>query len=191
MVVGANMTKAAFLDRDGVINKAVVENGMSRPPFSVEEIFILEGAAQAIELLKQNNYLPVVITNQPDVARGFCSSNQVQIINDAIGNLVGIEHFYTCLHDDGDACNCRKPKPGLIYESAKNLGVNIADSILVGDRWRDIDAGNASGLRCFFIDYSYNENMPKKPFTKVGSLLEAVHLIIGGSNAAEYRLNKD
>ena len=140
---------------------------------------------EAIEILKEYNYLPVVITNQPDVARGICSQHQVQAINELIGNLVGIEHFYTCLHDDADACYCRKPKPGLIFESAKNHGISLAESFMVGDRWRDVAAGNASGLRCFFIDYSYTERMPEKPFIKVGSLLEAVHLITGGSNAAQ------
>ena len=176
------MKRAAFLDRDGVINRAILLDGVPRPPSSVKEVEILEGVVKAIRLLKAHDFVPVVVTNQPDVARGTTSQTAVKEINSHIGALSGIEHFYTCIHDDIDLCGCRKPKPGLIIQSASDLGLDIRSSFMVGDRWRDVAAGQAAGCRSFFIDYSYPEKAPEKPFTTVFSLLEAVQIMTGDSN---------
>jgi D-glycero-D-manno-heptose 1,7-bisphosphate phosphatase len=178
------MKRAAFLDRDGVINRAILVDGVPRPPSSVTEVEILEGVVKAIQLLKAYDFVPVVVTNQPDVARGTTSRTTVNQINAQIGTLSGIEHFYTCAHDDIDLCGCRKPKPGLIIQSASELGLDIPSSFMVGDRWRDVAAGQAAGCQSFFIDYSYPEKAPKKPFTTVFSLLDAVQLITGELNGA-------
>ena len=173
------MKKAAFLDRDGVINRIILIDGVPRPPSSVKEVEILEGVVKAIKILKAHDFVPVVVTNQPDIARGTTSQATVNQINSHIGTLSGIEHFYMCIHDDIDLCGCRKPKPGLIIQSALELGLNIPSSFMVGDRWRDVAAGQAAGCRSFFIDYSYSEKVPEKPFTTVFSLLEAVQIMTG------------
>jgi len=178
------MKKAAFLDRDGVINRAILVNGIPRPPSTLMEVEIIKGVIEAIQLLKDCDFVPVVVTNQPDVARGTTSQTKVNQINAQIGTLSGIEHFYTCTHDDIDLCGCRKPKPGLIIQSASELGLDIPSSFMVGDRWRDIAAGQAAGCRSFFIDYSYPEKAPENPFTTVFSLLEAVQIMTGGLNGA-------
>jgi D-glycero-D-manno-heptose 1,7-bisphosphate phosphatase len=99
---------------------------------------------------------------------------QIQLINNYIGRMIGVSDFYVCPHDDVDQCACRKPKPGLIEVSTKELGIDLSESFLVGDRWRDIEAGHAMGLHSFFIDYSYDEIRPSRPYTQVSSLLEAV-----------------
>jgi D-glycero-D-manno-heptose 1,7-bisphosphate phosphatase len=174
--------RAAFLDRDGVINKTILVEGAPRPPKSVEEVSILNGASEAITLLKKHNYLPVVITNQPDIARGSIEISTVTEINQLIGNSLGIENFYMCIHDDSDLCACRKPLTGLIDLAALELNLNVPNSFLVGDRWRDIEAGQKAGCNNFFIDYSYSEREPKKPFTRVSSLLEAVEIMTGEKN---------
>jgi D-glycero-D-manno-heptose 1,7-bisphosphate phosphatase len=176
------MNKAAFLDRDGVINRAILVNGVPRPPSSVNEVEILEGVVEAIQLLKAHDFVPVVVTNQPDVARGTISQTAVNQINSHIATLSGIKHFYTCIHDDIDLCGCRKPKPGLIIQSASELGLNIPASFMVGDRWRDVAAGQSAGCRSFFIDYSYPEKAPEKPFTTIFSLLDAVQIMTGDLN---------
>jgi len=178
------MKRAAFLDRDGVINRANLIDGVPRPPSSVMEVEILEGVVKAIQLLKAHDFVPVVVTNQPDVARGRTSQIEVNQINAHIGALCGIEHFYTCVHDDDDLCVCRKPAPGLIIQSASVLGLDIPSSFMVGDRWRDIAAGQAAGCRSFFIDYSYLEKAPEEPFTTVFSLLEAARIMTGDLNGA-------
>jgi D-glycero-D-manno-heptose 1,7-bisphosphate phosphatase len=176
------MKRAAFLDRDGVVNRATLLRGVPRPPASINEVEILEDVVTAIELLKAHHFVPVVVTNQPDVARGTTSQTTINEINAHISMLTGIEHFYTCIHDDGDLCGCRKPKPGLIIQSATELGLDIHSSILVGDRWRDVSAGQAAGCRTFFIDHSYGERPPEQPFSRVSSLLEAVKKVLGDSN---------
>ena len=176
------MRAAAFLDRDGVLNASIMFEGVPCPPRSVSEVEILPGVQQAINLLIQNDYLPIVITNQPDVARGSKSISDIKRINEHIGIEVGLSNFYICPHDDVDLCSCRKPMPGLILLAAKELGIDLSKSFLVGDRWRDILAGQAVDLPSFFIDYSYHEFQPKQPFTRVNSLLEAVYIRLGVSN---------
>lgn len=174
------MNKAVFLDRDGVINKAKVLNGLPFPPNDLDELFIIEGVPEAIELLLNSNYLVVVVTNQPDVARGTVERKKIELINFEISKRTGIRNFYTCFHDDSDDCSCRKPKPGLLIEAARDYSLDLKSSFMIGDRWRDVSAGQAVGSRCFFIDYGYSEKSPKMPFKKVSSLLEAAHLILGG-----------
>lgn len=173
------MKKAVFLDRDGVLNHSILLDGVPKPPKFIEDVEILEGVVEAIQILKRHGFIPVVVTNQPDVARGVTTKNQVSSINSHIGDIALIEHFYTCFHDDVDKCICRKPLPGLILRAAKDLGLSLSDSFLVGDRWRDIAAAQAAECKSFFIDYSYPEEMPKMPFTKVSSLLEAAFIMVG------------
>jgi D-glycero-D-manno-heptose 1,7-bisphosphate phosphatase len=170
--------KAVFLDRDGVINRARVKMGKPYPPTGVGELEIIEGVSEGIRLLKDACLLPVVVTNQPDISRGNLSQDVLAEINSRVKDLTGLEHFYICSHDDFDMCECRKPKPGLIYAAAKELGIQVESSYLIGDRWRDIAAGQAAGCRTYFIDYSYEEKRPKLPFVKVGSLLEGVQSIL-------------
>ena len=174
------MKRAVFLDRDGVLNRSLLIDGVPKPPTSVEDVEILAGVVEAIQILKNHDFVPVVVTNQPDVARGDMTQSQVEGINTHIGFVTDIKYFYTCFHDDGDLCDCRKPAPGLIHRASKELGLLVKDSFLVGDRWRDIAAGQSAGCQTFFIDYSYSEKMPKTPFKTVSSLLEAVQIIVEG-----------
>ena len=173
------MKRAVFLDRDGVINRSIMIDGMPRPPVSNTDVEILDGVVEAIQILKAHNFVPVVVTNQPDVARGVTSQLQVHAINTCIGTATDIDYFYTCFHDDADLCDCRKPAPGLIHRAAMELNLDIPHSFLVGDRWRDISAGQAAGCQSFFINYSYPERLPEMPFTTVSSLLEATLIMIG------------
>ena len=176
------MNKAIFLDRDGVINKSVVIDGVPRPPTTIDDVHLLEGVQEAVRLLRFHSYEIVVITNQPDVARGTTTRSQVNAINSYIGAALEIQNFYTCFHDDSDFCNCRKPLPGLIYEAAKDLSIDLKRSFVVGDRWRDIHAGQSAGCTTYFVDHKYEEKRPKKPFSRVFSLLEAVEKILEETN---------
>lgn len=117
-------------------------------------------------------------TNQPDVNRGTTTQSQVEAINTYIGAATDIHYFYTCFHDDAEECDCRKPAPGLILRAALDLELDVHRSFMVGDRWRDISAGQIAGCQTFFIDHGYSEKQPKLPFTKVYSLIEATKLIL-------------
>lgn len=173
------MKRAVFLDRDGVLNDAVVKNGRPHPPSSMEQFKITVGVKEACGLLKNAGFELIVVTNQPDVTRGKSTVEQVEEFHEYLRKNLEITHFYTCYHDDQDECLCRKPRPGLILNSSQELGIDTQKSFMVGDRWRDIEAGNAAGCQSIFIDHSFDEKQPKNYFSRVTSLLEAVHVILG------------
>jgi D-glycero-D-manno-heptose 1,7-bisphosphate phosphatase len=179
LIKGSN---AVFLDRDGVINKAFIVNGRPTPPQSLDQLQILPGVIEALVAIRALGLKIAVVTNQPDVARRKISKSSVESINGRIQELTSIEHFYTCFHDDRDDCLCRKPKPGLIELAAEDLGVDLIGSYVVGDRWRDIEAGQNSGCFCCFIDNLYDEKQPNPPYVKVSSLAEAARIIQGDFN---------
>ena len=171
--------RGVFLDRDGILNKTYFQGKIPIPPSNLDEVEIIPGVIEAIKLFSENNFLPVVITNQPDISRGVNTVEIVESINQKIGDLTGINHFYICPHDDQHMCSCRKPKPGLIHLSASELTLELTGSIMVGDRWRDVAAGQALNLTSYFVDYSYDEKKPNEPFIKVSSLLDAAQKALG------------
>jgi D-glycero-D-manno-heptose 1,7-bisphosphate phosphatase len=176
------MKRSVFLDRDGVINQALVVDGVPHPPKYLKSVEILPGVREALKLLSASHFEIVVVTNQPDVARGSVSQESVEEINVFLRQELGLGHFYTCFHDDQHRCDCRKPKPGLIMKAARDLNLDLQKSFMVGDRWRDITAGQAANCQCYFIDYGYQEKHPVLPFTRVSSLIEATTLILENSN---------
>jgi len=148
---------AVFLDRDGVINRSVVRNGKPYPPASLSELEIIPDAVVSLKKLAEVGYLLIGVTNQPDVARGTQSREVVEAINSHIKAELPIVDIFTCFHDGKNDCECRKPKPGLILQGAHEYKVDLSRSWMVGDRWKDISAGQAAGLRTVFVDYHYNE----------------------------------
>ena len=172
------MRRAVFLDRDGVINRAIVRDGKPYPPASLEELEILPGVHEALQKLHDANYLLVVVTNQPDVARGTSKREDVELINAFLSSQLPIDDFKTCYHDGGDKCNCRKPLPGALLEAAQEHNIDLSKSFMVGDRWRDVEAGVSAGCKTFFINYRYAEKKPDAPDFIVSSLLEAKKIIL-------------
>jgi D-glycero-D-manno-heptose 1,7-bisphosphate phosphatase len=155
--------RAVFLDRDGVLNEPVVRNGRPYPPAGPHDVVICDGADDALGALHQAGFVLVCVTNQPDVARGAVASHTVDAINARLMDALPLDAMYVCRHDDADDCACRKPKPGLIHQAALELGLDVAASYLVGDRWRDIDAGAAAGCRTVLVDRSYDERTSTMP----------------------------
>jgi D-glycero-D-manno-heptose 1,7-bisphosphate phosphatase len=172
------VNRAVFLDRDGVINAAVIRDGRPYPPASVGETRILGDVAQALALLKDAGFRLAVITNQPDVARGTQTRAQVEAINAFLKAQLPLDHFEVCYHDEADSCDCRKPKPGLIYRSALALDVAVTTGFVVGDRWRDVEAGYAAGCRTVWIDRDYSEKSPANYSFRANSLLAAAKWIV-------------
>lgn len=182
------MKRAVFLDRDGVINRAVVQNGKPFPPRSVAELEVMPDAKDALSRLRDAGYVLIVVTNQPDVARGTQSRSQVEAINARLGAELAIDEFMVCYHDDAAGCACRKPNPGGLLEAAERHQLDLSSSYIVGDRWRDVEAGQRAGCTSFFIDYGYSEREPQPPFMRVRSLAEAAEQIVTESGR---RLNDD
>ena len=172
------MNKAIFLDRDGVINQVNLVNGKPHPPKDLSELILLPKVPEALQLLKDVGYLLIVITNQPDVVRGKTKIETVEAINQFLKDSLPIDDIFTCYHDDIEDCNCRKPRPGNILQAADQYNINILGSFMIGDRWRDIEAGESAGCKTFFIDYSYQEKQPESYDYKVKSLYEAAKIIL-------------
>jgi D-glycero-D-manno-heptose 1,7-bisphosphate phosphatase len=148
---------AVFLDRDGIVNRALVHERKPYPPARLEDVEILPGTITSLQRLAACGFLLIGITNQPDVARGTQTREVVEAINHRIQSQLPIREIFVCYHDDVDRCDCRKPKPGLIWQAAKKYGIDLSISWMVGDRWKDIAAGQAAGLKTIFVDYDYAE----------------------------------
>ncbi len=139
------MRKAVFLDRDGVINRTIFRNGKPRAPDRVEEFELFPGVPEAVARLRAAGFLIVVVTNQPDVARGWQTRANVEAMNEIVQSRLGVDGLKVCYHVDADGCPCRKPLPGMLVEAAAELGIDFGSSYMVGDRRGDIEAGRAAG----------------------------------------------
>jgi len=171
--------RAVFLDRDGVLNRAIVRNGKPYPPRSLAEVDILDGVSEAVASLQRAGFLTVVVTNQPDVARGTTPRDLVDTINNRLKAELRLDAVLTCFHDNAENCDCRKPKAGLLLHARDAYGLDLASSFMIGDRWRDIEAGINAGCRTAFIDYHYDEPRPPRQADFVcGSLKEAAIWIL-------------
>lgn len=172
--------RAALLDRDGVLNRTVVKNGRPYSPATLAELEILPDAPGALQALKRAGFLLVGVTNQPDVARGTQRREVVESINAALLAALPLDDMLVCYHDDRDGCECRKPRPGLLIQAAAKHGIDLSSSYMIGDRWRDVEAGRSAGCSAILIDYGYAESGPNgcRPDRTVGSLGEAAAWIL-------------
>ncbi len=169
---------AVFLDRDGVLNRAIVRNGRPYPPASLSELEILPGVPQALIRLRDAGLLSLVVTNQPDVATGKTTRIIVDQIHEHLRNALALDAIYACYCVEGPGCDCYKPRPGMLVQAASEWGVDRKKSFMIGDRWRDVGAGKAAGCRTIFIDYSYDERRPDAPDFLVQNLAEAVDIVL-------------
>jgi len=169
---------AVFLDRDGVLNRALVVDGTPHPPATVEELELLPGVQDACRRLHAAGLLLIVASNQPDLARGTQSIEAVEAINAALLARLPLDDVRVCPHDDADRCPCRKPEPGLLLDAARELHVDLSSSVMVGDRWRDVEAGRRAGCKTVFVDWGYSERSPQGPDLTVHTLAEAVPWIL-------------
>lgn len=171
-------SRAIFLDRDGVLNRALVREGRPYPPPRVEDVEIYAGLSEPLQRLKDRGFILIVVTNQPDVARGTTPKQTVEDINGVIvRELPAIDRVIVCFHDNSDGCNCRKPQPGMLLAGAAEFNVDLERSYMVGDRRNDIEAGIAAGSRTIFVDRAYKEPQPTQYDYKVYSTHEALKII--------------
>jgi D-glycero-D-manno-heptose 1,7-bisphosphate phosphatase len=173
---------AVFLDRDGVINKPVLREGRPHPPAEVKDFELYEDVPAGCARFEAAGYLLVVVTNQPDVARGTQTRAAVEAMHrEMLEVLPQIARVEVCWHagtDGADPCDCRKPQPGMVLRAAKALNIDLTQSFLIGDRWRDVDCGHAAGCRTVFIERKYSETLKHTPDWTVESFGEAVEVIL-------------
>lgn len=175
------MQRAVFLDRDGVINRPVVREGKPYPPAALAEFELLPGVEEACANLKRAGWLLIVATNQPDVGRGTQRREEVEAMHAAMRERLPIDRVEVCYDPgQGQPSEFRKPAPGMLLRAARELEIDLAQSWMVGDRWRDIDCGAAAGCRTIFIDYGYDEKLRAQPTFRAESLLEASAIILAG-----------
>jgi D-sedoheptulose 7-phosphate isomerase len=178
-MAAAEKRRAVFLDRDGVINRAFVRDGKPFPPPTPQELEIIPGVPEALRDLKAHGYELLVVTNQPDVGRGKQSRQALDAIHQSLLASLPLDDILVCCHTDQDKCDCRKPLPGMLLEAARRHHIDLSASFMVGDRWRDIEAGYNAGCKTILIDYGYSERPPDRvPDLRVGSLREAADWII-------------
>jgi len=171
---------AVFLDRDGTLNRAYRRDGVSHPPMSVDELEILPGVPAGLAALKRVGLVLVVVTNQPDVARGALARTVADDINAALRlRLPDIDGLRACFHDDSDSCLCRKPKPGMLLDAAAAHALRLERSYMIGDSWKDTAAGQAAG--CVTVQLRSEEIRPNganEPALWVDTFGQAVDWIL-------------
>lgn len=169
---------AVFLDRDGVLVESQVVDGVPLPPRRVQDLRLIEGVTAACAALHAAGLVLVVVTNQPDIARGLLRQADLDEMNELLRRRLPIDEVVVCSHDDSDDCRCRKPRPGMIVDTAERLGLDLEHSVLVGDRWRDIEAAARAGIKSIHIDWGHGEPLSTVPDASFGSLERAVDHII-------------
>ena len=155
--------KAIFLDRDGVINREV--SYLSNP----DNFIFIEGSIKALKILKNLGYLLIVITNQAGIARGLFSLENLNMIHDKMKKIlfekkILLDDIFFCPHhpDFTGSCNCRKPKPGMIFMARDKFDINLMESYMVGDTLRDIEAGFNAGCKTVLVMTGYGKEEKNK-----------------------------
>ena len=177
-MTGSERHAAVFLDRDGVLVRTDVRDGKPYAASTLAEFEILPDALESTKILKDSGFLLVVVTNQPDVGNGLVERAVVEAMHNRLRAALPIDDIRVCYHAQTDACACRKPKPGMLLEAAARFGINLANSVMIGDRWNDIVAGHGAGCYTILIDREYVESLPIAPDERVGSLAEAASVIV-------------
>lgn len=164
-----NKQKAVFLDRDGTINKYV---GFLTKP---EQFALLPGVAEAIKKINKSGNLAIVVTNQPVIARGDCTWEELKEIHDKMETELGmngafVDAIYVCPHHpdqgfEGERpeykrnCDCRKPNPGMIFQAAKDFNIDLSQSIMIGDSERDWEAGKSAGCKAIIVEKNTSNSL--------------------------------
>lgn len=178
-----NLKRALFLDRDGVVIKSLVIDGKPVANHSLETLEYVPGIRDLITYVKGKSMIPILITNQPDIARGLIDKELVDEMNSRIILETGIEEVFMCCHDDIDRCDCRKPLPGLFYQAKRLLNIDLERSYMVGDRWKDVQAAQDAGVIAIYLDSEYQEPTPTGIFHRIESLEECkIKISVGDSS---------
>lgn len=181
--------RGVFLDRDGVLNQSLVRDGKPYAPRTLEEFVLLPGAAEAVCALKERGFVVVVVTNQPDIGNGLVDAAVVEAMHRRLRELTLVDDIRVCPHKQTDGCECRKPKPGMLLAAARDHGIDLGNSFMIGDRVSDLSAGKAAGCLTAFVDHGYGETKGRdlSPDIWAKSLPDATLAIMNWPNIATGR----
>lgn len=169
--------KCVFLDRDGVLNYPIIRNRKPYSPRKISEFKLLPDSIDSVNRICELGYLTIIITNQPDIATGKLSLSLLKKFHNILFTKMRITDIFYCPHQESENCLCRKPKTAMIDRASIKYNIDLKQSFVIGDRWRDIDCGIKSGCKTIFIDYNYNEKLKKSPHAIVSNLSSGVELI--------------
>jgi len=172
------VSRAVFLDRDGVLVRSPIVGGRAYAVRRLEEFRLLPGVAAAVEAMRRAGYRIVVVTNQPDIGNGLVDAGTVAAMHDRLRRRLRPDAIEMCAHRQDEDCLCRKPKPGMLQSAAQRLSIDLHASVMVGDRWSDVVAGREAGCYTVFVDRGYNERLRETPDAVVSNLPAAARLII-------------
>ncbi len=152
------MKPAVFLDRDGVINEVSIRDGRPFSPRRFDDFKLIDGVKAVLGAFRKNGFANIIVTNQPDIARGLMEQGELDRMHGLIREKLPVDDIFACPHDDKDNCECRKPKPGMLLAAAKKWGADLSRSFMIGDSWRDVGAGRAAGCTTILVDRPYNQD---------------------------------
>lgn len=170
--------RAVFLDRDGVINKIVMRDGKPTSPRDIREFESEDGVANALGTMRAGGFRLFIVTNQPELARGLLTEQSLLAMTKLCMTTLPIEDVRVCPHDSADGCACRKPQPGMLLDLARSYDLSLGESYIVGDTWKDTDAGRGAGCHSIILDRPYNRD--DSADWRVPDLKRAADLICGG-----------
>ena len=170
---------ALFFDRDGVLNRVVARDGGWYSPRTLDEFRLASDLPSVAARLKGREFPVLVVSNQPDIARGRMTTETLAAMNAQVQAVLNPDEIYCCTHDDADNCTCRKPKPGAFLALAGTWDVDLPRSVLIGDTAKDMQAGRAAGLATVLIDTDYNRGVEadRHATTLLGAVETALDII--------------
>ena len=179
-----SLRRAVFLDRDNTL----IAGFETRPANTPDEMRLLPGVAAGIRNIKLLNLTTVLISNQAGIARGYMTNEVMREMNSRLNDLLitansfPLDAFYWCPHDTDSGCNCRKPKPGMFREAAKDLGIDLATSWMIGDDDRDMQAAESAGLtRKYLLVNEHSQSKESRSaslmFPDFMSAVQAIYLL--------------
>ena len=150
------MNRAVFFDRDGVLNELVKRDGGYYSPRISSHFKIISNSIAVTRQTNALGYLNIVISNQPDVARGYLNRTELDKMTRLLMDELIIDDVFYCTHDDSDLCNCRKPAPELFIQAAEKWNIDLENSFMVGDTWKDTEAAKNAKINSFLLNRAYN-----------------------------------
>ncbi|MFA6436786.1 MAG: HAD-IIIA family hydrolase [Candidatus Paceibacterota bacterium] len=170
-------TRAIFLDRDGIINDLVFRDNGFFSPRVFSDFKLKRGIKKFSQKTKSLGFLTIVVTNQPDIERKLMKVSELEKMHSVIMENLSVDEIVTCPHDDKNNCLCRKPKPGMIKDMSKKWHIDLKKSFIIGDSWKDVEAGKQAGCKTIFLKTDYNKKEEIFPDFKVSSFREIIDII--------------
>ena len=150
------MSRAVFLDRDGVLAEAIIRDGRAFAPTSLDDFRILPEAAEQVRRLREAGLLCIVFTNQPELSNGLLDPRDLDEMHRQLRAALPVHDVYVCPHDKSEICRCHKPAIGMLLDAVARWSIDLESSFVIGDRWRDIGAGKAAGCYSILLERPYS-----------------------------------